>query len=282
VTGIPVHANGHPGILYPSAVDWSLRHCARKGHVTYAPTEPDLRRRLHAATPAGEAWRCLRCGDFVPGTPRGSGPAEDAPPVPRGRVLRDLFILRLLAVERAGRGVLILLLVYGVVRFRDRQADLRRAFDEDMPLLRPLADKLHFNLDDSGVVHTIQRVLSLETRTLFWIAIGLAAYALIELVEGVGLWYALRWAEYLTVVATAAFLPLEIYELTEKITWLRIGALVINIAAVIYLLLAKRLFGLRGGHRAVEAERHSESLLEVEHAAGDDRHAPHRADPAPR
>jgi uncharacterized membrane protein (DUF2068 family) len=249
-------------------VDWSLRTCSRKGHVTYAPAEPDLRRRLHVQTPAGEAWRCLRCGDFVPGPPRGSGPADEAPPVPRGRVLRDLFILRVLAVERAVRGVLILLLVYGVVRLKDRQADLRRAFEQDMPLLRPLADKLHLNLDDSGVVHTIQRILALQTRTLVWIAVGLAAYALIELVEGVGLWYALRWAEYLTVVATAAFLPLEIYELTEKFTWLRIGALIFNIAAVVYLLFAKRLFGLRGGHRAVQAERHSESLLEVEHAAG--------------
>ncbi len=207
-------------------MDWSLRHCARKGHVTYAPTERELRERLHAATPAGEAWRCLRCGDFVPGEPRGSGPAEDAPPVPRGRVLRDLFILRILAVERAIRGVLILLLVYGVVRVRDRQSDLRTAFNEDLPLL-----------------------------------------PLIELVEGVGLWYAKRWAEYLTVVATAAFLPLEIRELAEKVTGLRIGALVFNVLAVLYLLWAKRLFGLRGGHRAVEAERHSESLLEVRHAA---------------
>ena len=59
-----------------------------------------------------------------------------------------------------GSIVLILLLVYGVVRFKDRQADLRQAFQEDMPLLRPLADKLHFNLDDSGVVHTIQRLLA--------------------------------------------------------------------------------------------------------------------------
>jgi uncharacterized membrane protein (DUF2068 family) len=261
---------------YPRAVDWSLRACARKGHVTYAPNEAELRERLHAPTPAGPAWRCLRCGDFVPGNPHGTGPADNAPLVPRGKALRDLFILRVVGVERAVRGLLILLLVYGVVRFKDRQPDLRRAFEEDMPLLRPLADKLHFNLDDSGVVHTIQRVLALEAKTLVWIAVGLSAYALIEIVEGVGLWYAKRWAEYLTVVATAAFLPLEVRELTEKVTWLRVGALVFNVLAVIYLLLAKRLFGLRGGHRAVEAERHSESLLEVEHAAGTDGRPPAR------
>jgi uncharacterized membrane protein (DUF2068 family) len=256
-------------------VDWSLRACARKGHVTYAPNESGLRERLHAPTPAGPAWRCLRCGDFIPGDPKGTGAAQDAPLVPRGRALRDLFILRLLAVERAVRGILILLLVYGVVRFKDRQADLRRAFEQDMPLLRPLADKLHFNLDDSGVVHTIQRVLALEAKTLVWIAVGLSAYALIELVEGVGLWFAKRWAEYLTVLATAAFLPLEVRELIDKQTWLRIGAFAFNVAAVVYLLLAKRLFGLRGGHKAVLAQRHSESLLEVEHAAGADPHPRH-------
>lgn len=83
-----------------------------------------------------------------------------------------------------------------------------------------------------------------------------------------GLWYAKRWAEYLTVVATAAFLPLEIYELTERISWLKIATLLLNVLAVLYILLTKRLFGLRGGHRAFEAERQSASLLEVEEAGG--------------
>ena len=71
-------------------------------------------------------------------------------------------------------------------------------------------------------------------------------------------------------VATSLGLPIEIYELTEKITVIRVGALVINVAAVIYLLLTKRLFGLRGGKKAYEEERHEASLLEVE-AAGEDR-----------
>lgn len=60
-------------------VDWSLMTCARKGHITYAPTETSLRERLHVPTPAGEAWRCLRCGTYVHGEAHGSGPAEDAP-----------------------------------------------------------------------------------------------------------------------------------------------------------------------------------------------------------
>ena len=46
-------------------MDWSLFGCARKGHVTYSPDEPDLRDRLAAPTVGGTAWRCLRCGAFV-------------------------------------------------------------------------------------------------------------------------------------------------------------------------------------------------------------------------
>jgi uncharacterized membrane protein (DUF2068 family) len=178
-----------------------------------------------------------------------------------------LFVLRLLAVERVARGALILLLAYAVLRFRNSQADLRELFERDLPAARPLADRLHVDLDDSGVVHTIRHALTVSTSTLTVVAALLAGYALIEIVEGVGLWVAARWAEYLTVVATAAFLPLEAYELTEKVTGLRIGALVFNVAAVVYLLVAKRLFGLRGGRAAVEAERAAGSLLEVERAA---------------
>ncbi|MBI3687121.1 MAG: DUF2127 domain-containing protein [Actinobacteria bacterium] len=244
-------------------MDWSLRTCARKGHITYKPTETDLADHLRATTPHGEAWRCLRCGGYVLGTPHGSGPADRAPLVLRGRALRDLLVLRLLAVERAGRGLLILLLAYGVLRFRSSQATLRQLFEQDLPAARPLADKLNINLDESGVVHTIRTALGLQSRTLVVVALALAAYALLGIVEGAGLWYAKRWAEYLAVVATSAFLPLEVYELIEKVTVLRVSALVFNIAAVVYLLLSKRLFGLRGGHAAFEAARHSESLLEV-------------------
>jgi len=71
----------------------------------------------------------------------------------------------------------------------------------------------------------------------------------------VGLWLNKRWAEYLTFVATTALVPFEIYELTNGISIFKIIALVINVAVVTYLLLAKRLFGLRGGHRAEHERR---------------------------
>jgi uncharacterized membrane protein (DUF2068 family) len=245
-------------------MDWNLRSCGRKGHVTYAPDEPELRLRLQAQTPLGEAWRCLRCGDYVLGTPRGSGPAENAPEVLRGRALRDATILRLLAVERGARALLVLAAAYGVWRFRANHNAIQQAFDEDLPLLRPIAEKLHFNLDDSSVVHTLRTVIEARSSTLLAVAVGLLVYGILQLVEATGLWLLKRWGEYFAVVATSLGLPIEIYELTEKVTVVRVGALVINIAAVVYLLLTKRLFGLRGGKKAYEAERHEASLLEVE------------------
>src|SRR5262245_40752479 len=102
-------------------MDWNLRSCGRHGHVTYAPDEADLRRSLHVLTPVGEAWRCLRCGDFVIGAPKQSGPADHAPTVLRGRALRDLVILRLLAVERVLRGLIVLLAAYGVYKVRNNR-----------------------------------------------------------------------------------------------------------------------------------------------------------------
>jgi len=225
---------------------------------------------LHAQTPLGEAWRCLRCGDYVLGPARASGPAGDAPQVMRGKALRDAVILRLLAVERAVRALLVLAAAYGVWRFRAHHDAIQRAFDEDLPLLRPIAQKLNFNLDDSSMVHTIRSVIEARTSTLAAVALGLLVYGILQFVEATGLWLLKRWGEYFAVVATSLGLPIEIYELTEKITVIRVGALVINVAAVIYLLLTKRLFGLRGGKKAYEEERHEASLLEVE-AAGEDR-----------
>jgi uncharacterized membrane protein (DUF2068 family) len=254
-------------------IDWDRRTCARKGHVTYAPDEPELRRRLRAETSLGEAWRCLRCGDFVLGEPHGSGPAQDAPLVPRGKVLRDLFILRFLAIERAVRGVFIVVVAAAVWKFSNSQDSVRRLFDENLDVFRPVFKHFHYDLDHSPVVGTIQKSFGYKHSTLVLVAALLLVYALIELVEAGGLWYAKRWAEYLTVVATAAFLPLEIYELTEHVSYLKVATLVLNILAVLYIALAKRLFGLRGGRKAFEEERHSASLLEVEESAGVAAHA---------
>ena len=251
------------------SIDWDRRHCARKGHITYAPEEARLHARLQASTAVGTAWRCLRCGDFVIGEPHGTGPADRAPLVPRGKALRDLFILRVLALERVLRGLLIVLAAWAVWKFSNSQDAVQKLFEDDLTAFKPVARHFHYDLDHSPVVDTLRKTFHYKKSTLQIVAGGLLGYALIEIVEGFGLWWAKRWAEYLTVVATAAFLPIEVYELTEKTSSFKIGTLALNVLAVLYILLAKRLFGLRGGAAAFEAERRGASLLEVEEAAGE-------------
>jgi uncharacterized membrane protein (DUF2068 family) len=74
------------------------------------------------------------------------------------------------------------------------------------------------------------------------LAIGAIAYALLEGTEGVGLAMRRRWAEYLTVIATGVLIPYEAYEVVNKVTLFRVGALLLNIAVVGYLAYRKRLF----------------------------------------
>lgn len=175
-------------------------------------------------------------------------------------------MMRALAVERAIRGIIVLLVAAGVLKVRGSRERLQQAFEQDLPLLRPLANQLGWDPDNSKIVSHIGHALTLSSSTLLWIVLGLAAYALIEFVEAVGLWLVQRWGEYFAVIATSVFLPLEIYELTEKVTTLRVAALLVNIIAVIWLLWSKRLFGLNGGAKAYHKEHREESLLTVERA----------------
>jgi uncharacterized membrane protein (DUF2068 family) len=248
-------------------VDWSLFGCARTGHVTYAPDEPELRDRLMAPTAGGTAWRCLRCGAFVTDGQHGSGPAAAAPRLRRGRELRSELILRVFAVERFLRFVILGGAAYGVWRFRYDRAGIQRAYNNAQSAIRALYRDLGFNVSDSKLLGLIQDSFRFTSRWLTYLAIGLAVYAVIELVEGVGLWLGKRWGEYFAMVATSIFLPYEVYDLTVKITGLRVAALVINLLLVIYLAWTKRLFGIRGGQKAYEARLRTESVIEVELAA---------------
>jgi len=254
--------------------------CGRRGHETFAPDEPELRARLQTSTAAGDAWRCLRCGDFVIGPPKGSGPADSAPEVPRGALLRDRTIMRLLAAERIARGLLFVLVGVLTIRFRDSRVELQRSFDNELTLLRPIAGQLGWDLDNSDVLRGVSRVFELTPATIGWITAGCFAYAALLFVESYGLWTVQRWGEYFSVIATGIFLPLEIYELTEKVTALRLIIFLINVAAVVWLLISKRLFGIRGGGAAYRAEHSAESLLTVERSAAVAGRVPREPEPS--
>jgi uncharacterized membrane protein (DUF2068 family) len=244
-------------------VDWSLLACGWSGHVTYAPAEPELREQLIGQTPTGEAWRCLRCATFVPGDPARSGPGQDAPRVRRGKEVRSALILKVFAVERFLRGLIFLALAYGLWRFKYARHSIDVAFDRERPIVRELFLQLGYNIDNSKLVGLIQHALTLSSGSITLLAAGLAAYAVVEAVEGAGLWLARRWGEYFAMVATSVGLPLEIYDLTRKVTATTLTFFAINLALVVYLVLTKRLLGVRGGKKAYDGALRSESLMEA-------------------
>jgi uncharacterized membrane protein (DUF2068 family) len=242
---------------------WELVTCALAGHATYAPDEETLAARLSGSTGLGEVWRCLRCGEYTLGEPHGRGHADHAPMIMRGKALRQAIIIRALAVERLFRAVVIGLAAYAVWKFQGVRGSIQATLDRDLPIFRAAG----FKVDQMTAVHELEKALAAKPSTLALLTLMLVAYALLEVVEGVGLWLLKRWGEYFAVVATSVFLPLEIHDLARGITMTRVVTFTINVAAVIYLLISKRLFGIRGGRQAYDEERRGEQLLDVERAA---------------
>src|SRR5215467_2911255 len=88
----------------------------------------------------------------------------------------------------------------------------------------------------------LEKLSILDDRRLRELSVGTFIYAGVFFVEGIGLALQKRWAEYLTIVTTASLLPIEIYELTRRVSAGRCLALVINVAVVVYLVYELRRF----------------------------------------
>lgn len=84
----------------------------------------------------------------------------------------------------------------------------------------------------------LEKFLTLDDRKLRELSVGTLFYSALLLTEGTGLLLRKRWAEYFTIIATSSFLPLEVYELTKRISAPRIIVLLLNVAVVVYLALS--------------------------------------------
>jgi uncharacterized membrane protein (DUF2068 family) len=229
--------------------------------------------------------RCLRCDTWV-GLEPPAEPARQYPPgrdeieIPaRGKALRDKVVLRLIAIDRAIHFIVLGLLGVAVLLFANHENSLRDTYYRILTDLQggvgggPVQNTGHV-----GILHDLDKLFSLRRGTLREVGAALLGYGLLEGIEAVGLWMTKRWAEYLTFLATTILLPFEIYELIHGATPLKIIGFIINVAVVIYLLYAKRLFGLRGGGRVDEELRaHDVSWEAIERATPPNDEIPARA-----
>jgi len=201
--------------------------------------------------------RCLRCDAWLPvAIPEDPShqrvPAREEIEVPlRGPALRDRYVLRLIAIDRAVHVVGLLLLAAAFLTFATHNKTLHQDYANIMDALNGggvAAAKVR------GVLGYLRKAFDYTPTHLFVMAAIFVAYACLEGVEAVGLWFNRRWAEYLTFIVTTLLIPYEIYELVLKVSVFKLVAFAVNVLVAAYLLYAKRLFGVRGGH-AAEAER---------------------------
>lgn len=139
--------------------------------------------------------------------------------------------LWLIAAFKLLKGFGLLILAIGALKLlhKDVAAEMERwinllRFDPQNHLVRKLLEKI-------GMV---------DDRKLKELSIGTFFYSGLLLTEGVGLALRQRWAEFVTIVTTASLLPLEIYEITKRVSTGRIVLLLINIVVVVYLVIEVR------------------------------------------
>ncbi|HEY1808587.1 MAG TPA: DUF2127 domain-containing protein [Acidobacteriaceae bacterium] len=87
----------------------------------------------------------------------------------------------------------------------------------------------------------LDKVALIDPHRLKQISAVVFAIAALDIIEGTGLVLEQVWAEYVTLVLTASFLPWEFFEVLRHVTWIRLVLLIINLAVVMYLLYYVRL-----------------------------------------
>lgn len=240
--------------------------CGLRGHVTPAATVTRLRGESDAGLGVESDFyrfaRCIRCDAWTSQVPPISSPTSEVVPdyesieLPRrGEALREAVVMRAIAVNKGIHATAFGLLGIVLTLIEFKLGPLKR-------WAQNVLDRLTKPLSDTGqdpsrdfLVRQFNKILGLHKGGLKVLLFTALLYCVVEAIEAVGLWREKRWAEYLTVLATAGFIPFELHELLKRVTVIRVGALVINIALIVWLIAKKRLFGLPPRHDAEMIDR---------------------------
>jgi uncharacterized membrane protein (DUF2068 family) len=134
--------------------------------------------------------------------------------------------LLLIGLFKLGKSLLFFCLGFGAIHLLHKDLG-----DEVMRL----ATALKFDPESRFVSLLLDKVDLIDAHRLREISLATFGYSALALTEGVGLLMEKVWAEYLTLILTISFLPWELYELSRKPDWFRLGLLVTNLAVLAYL-----------------------------------------------
>ena len=136
-------------------------------------------------------------------------------------------LLPWIAAERAFRAFV--LLVIGIVLVTHPHTNWATE-------IQRVIQKMGLNPKENWIRKLLDKIASIgPSRNVIFGLIALA-YGALEGAEAYGLWKRRRWGEWLTVIATSLLFVPEVWELTKSATFLKVGALLVNIAVVAYLL----------------------------------------------
>lgn len=97
-------------------------------------------------------------------------------------------------------------------------------------------EALRLDPDNQYIHRGLSRVFRITPKQLKELSVGTFIYAGLYLTEGIGLLMRKHWAEYFTTISTALFIPLEVYEMFHRFTWMKVWLIAVNVAIVWYLI----------------------------------------------
>jgi uncharacterized membrane protein (DUF2068 family) len=139
----------------------------------------------------------------------------------------DRGMLRLIATFKFLK--VALLIATGVGIFKMLHKDLACALEHWIAMLG-------LNPGNQFVEAALTKAANLTPHKVKLLGAGSFIYSGLFLTEGIGLWMAKRWGEWLTVIITSSLVPVEIYEIFHHVSVIKILVLIINLAIVAYLI----------------------------------------------
>ena len=135
--------------------------------------------------------------------------------------------------------------------------------DNDLPYeYRCLLHHLRLNPEKKFFSELALKIGMITQAKVLWVAAGTAVYSLFSLVEGAGLIFRVSWAGWLAIGESAFFVPIEIFELIHRPSWMVGIILVLNVVIVWYLFQNRdRLFRHGHGHRQIVSARPETAAL---------------------
>ena len=137
----------------------------------------------------------------------------------------DTWLL-LIGLFKLVKGIALLILGFGVLRLLHRDVAATTLHWIEVLRVDP----------DNRFIHSaLVRVFRVTPKQLRELSVGTFLYAGIFLTEATGLLTRRHWAEYMTLISTGLFIPLEIYEITRHFTRMKVAVTIVNVVIVVYL-----------------------------------------------